>query len=208
LNSATNRHGLRRTLLTLAFLALAVAALAPPAAAVPIVSLTFDELQPGEDVLSFYAGGFGSLASGPGPNYGVTFSPGVISESLGNVSPNEASFQQGAILDLATPFTGLFSFYHMGDAGSVHFFSGPNGTGSLVSTLAVPSSAGFFPVSDLLPLFRSAVWEVPGSIDTVTFGASVVPEPPVVVSLGIGLGALALAMMILSPMRRVIAWLG
>ena len=28
---------------------------------------------------NYYAGGFGSLGSGPGPDYGVTFSPGLYS---------------------------------------------------------------------------------------------------------------------------------
>jgi hypothetical protein len=41
-------------------------------------SLSFNELQFGEDVLEYYNGGFGGAGSGPGPAFGVSFTPGLI----------------------------------------------------------------------------------------------------------------------------------
>src|SRR5688500_15620137 len=37
------------------------------------VTITFEGLQNFEDVRNYYAGGHGSLGSGPGPDYGITF---------------------------------------------------------------------------------------------------------------------------------------
>ena len=41
-------------------------------------SLSFNELQFGEDVLEYYNGGFGGAGSGPGPASGISFTPGLI----------------------------------------------------------------------------------------------------------------------------------
>ena len=40
--------------------------------------LTFNGLQNREEVLNYYDGGTGSLGSGPGTNYGITFTPSFI----------------------------------------------------------------------------------------------------------------------------------
>ena len=44
------------------------------------VTIDFQGLQNHEKVRDYYAGGHGSLGTGPGPNYGVTFSPDLNSE--------------------------------------------------------------------------------------------------------------------------------
>lgn len=41
-------------------------------------TLDFGGLQDTEQVLSYYDGGFGSLGSGPGPDFGITFTPSFI----------------------------------------------------------------------------------------------------------------------------------
>ena len=43
-----------------------------------VFTLNFSGLQNNEEVLSYYNGGTGSLGSGPGPSYGITFSPSFV----------------------------------------------------------------------------------------------------------------------------------
>jgi len=59
---------------TLAFVISGVCTLTASAA----TTISFDQLQAGEDVLNYYNGGLGSMGSGPGPSAGVIFSPGWI----------------------------------------------------------------------------------------------------------------------------------
>lgn len=43
-----------------------------------ILTLDFNSLQVGEEVLGYYNGGFGSLGDGPGPMDGVTFTSDFV----------------------------------------------------------------------------------------------------------------------------------
>jgi len=45
-------------------------------------TITFDGLQNVEPILNFYNGGLGGAGSGPGPNFGVTFSSNAVSAEL------------------------------------------------------------------------------------------------------------------------------
>ena len=70
---------------------------------------------------SYYAGGFGSLGSGPGPDYGVTFSPGLYTCAAAPVGtcgtalvpvgnpliPGDGS----SIMDVANGFTAGLVFF-------------------------------------------------------------------------------------------------
>jgi len=63
------------------------------AAADPIV-LTFSGPQNMERPLNYYNGGFGSLGSGPGPAFGISFSQNVTVISVGSkpsLTPNTAN---------------------------------------------------------------------------------------------------------------------
>ena len=54
---------------------------ASPVYAVPhLASLTFDGFLNDETILTYYMGGFGSLGSGPGPAFGITFTPGLVAD--------------------------------------------------------------------------------------------------------------------------------
>ncbi len=50
--------------------------------------LTFEGFQQNEEILSYYNGGHGSLGSGPGPNYGITFGTSALALNSGNYSSN------------------------------------------------------------------------------------------------------------------------
>jgi hypothetical protein len=65
-------------IVTAASIVVAATAVAGPLAG---VSLGFDGLQDGEQVLDFYNGGFGGLGSGPGPMFDVSFTPGLAADA-------------------------------------------------------------------------------------------------------------------------------
>jgi len=122
------------------------------------VTLTFEGLKDGEEVLSYYSAGFGSDDSGPGPNYGVSFGSGVtasISTADGgsgdfalNPSGDTVAFFPGGnpqVMNVAGGFTNGFSFYYAthGSSGSVNVYDGPNGTGNLLASLQLPATGSF-----------------------------------------------------------------
>ena len=122
------------------------------------VVLTFDELNGGanEEPLNYYAGGFGSDGTGPGPNYGITFSSNAItgcqaSAPCGNTnsngepsSPNTLFFLTGsaATMDVAGGFTTGFSFYYsaINQPGLINVYSGLDDTGTLLASLTIPTT--------------------------------------------------------------------
>ncbi len=117
------------------------------------VVLTFEGLQNLEFVGSYYNGGLGSLGSGPGPNYGITFGPdsqAIISGAAGGTGnfsgsptmPTILFFLSGAGdgMDVPAGFDTGFSFYYSAVVypGSVSVYSGLDGTGSLLASLDLP----------------------------------------------------------------------
>jgi hypothetical protein len=153
----------------------------PAIANAGIITIGFDELQVGEDVLNYYNGGFGSLGTGPGPSYGVSFAPGWIAgppDVYGAPDGKSAAISGQAIMNVSAGWSGPVSFYYMGSPLVVDFFDQQNGLGNLVGTLTLPAEVSFFPAGDALPLFRSAVFTSTGDrIDALTNGQFVVPEP-------------------------------
>jgi hypothetical protein len=151
--------------------------------------LDFSALKLGEEVLGYYDGGFGSLGSGPGPNFGITFTDDFVTVAGGAFGPSFHSEELtggSGTMDVAAGFSGPFSFYYenSGPAGAVDLYSGLDGSGSLVGTLLLPPEASFFPAGLIQPIpFESAVFS--GSPDTlifnnITFGELVIPEPATV----------------------------
>ena len=116
------------------------------------LALSFSGLQPGEQVLDYYNGGFGGNGSGPGFDFGAAFTSGLAVRVVG---PGHIPVGTGldAILtapsvvmtlrDPAGPLESL-SFYYDGQ-GSVTLFSGPDATGMVVASRNF--SGGGFPVS-------------------------------------------------------------
>jgi hypothetical protein len=173
--------------------------LAANANADPITTISFDDLQTGEDVLNYYNGGFGSLGSGPGPSLGVIFSPGWIvspPDVYGEPGGKSAYIYGAATMDVPAGWSGPVSFYYLGGPLVVDFYSDLGGTGILLQTLSLPGSDFFYAAGDSVPFFESAVFKSSGDrIDALTSGAFVIPEPGTfqLFLLGIlGIGALQL----------------
>ena len=107
--------------------------------------MNFDTLQNDELVNSYYDGGTGSLGSGPGPNYGVTFSNALVlndaanNENLLVSEPNTIAFLSGtgSIMDVPAGFTTGFSFDYsaVNNPGVVNVYSGLDGSGTLLASV-------------------------------------------------------------------------
>lgn len=129
-----------------------VFALATTATAGPIV-LDFEGLANNEAVANYYNGGLGGSGSGPGANYGISFSSNALAiidadaGGTGNFA-NEPSpdtvmyFLTGsAIMNVSAGFSTGFSFWYANDntqVGSVDVYDGVNGTGTLLASLVLP----------------------------------------------------------------------
>jgi len=172
---------------------------ASPVYAVPnLASLTFDGFLNDEAILTYYMGGFGSLGSGPGPAFGITFTPGLVADPTRLLfGPSARITDTSATMNLDSAFPGLVSFYFTGN-GTVSFFSGQNGSGTQLSSFGLVSMS--LPITNtfgatLLP-FQSAVFTpAVGStlrLDSISFGVQVVPEPSTAMLLLTGLGLVSI----------------
>lgn len=135
-----------------------------------LIDLNFEGLEDTEAVLNYYSGDTGSLGSGPGTNYGVTFSPDATAfiqsdQSSGDVtdtgnfggepSPYTAILFCGACqnandtatIDVSGGFGDTLSLYYSApDAynvadGTVSIFSGLDGSGTLLGALTLAPTA-------------------------------------------------------------------
>lgn len=156
-----------------------------PGCAIPLGQLTFNELQIGEQALNFYNGGLGSQGTGPGPSYGISFTPDFVTATGGVISPDfnilqsERLTNASGIMNVSGGYSGLFSFYYMaGQSASAQLFSGLNGAGSIVSTLSLSVASTWTPAGGNVGLFQSIVFTGTGlAVDNITFGGLVIPEP-------------------------------
>lgn len=152
--------------------------------AAPVV-LDFVGLQDEEPIDNYYNGGLGGNGSGPGPNYGITFSSNslaIISYTQGGTgnftnapSSTVAFFLAGGAdtMDVAAGFTTGFSFYYAsyshqqtGSNGEVDVFSGPNGTGTLLASLSLPDTLNPYTVWEPIGVTFS------GTAESVNFGGA------------------------------------
>ena len=135
--------------------------------------LTFEGLRNLEQVDDYYNGGSGSLGSGPGPNYGITFSSNALALVRQTPFPGDPSpptvlllgntgIGAGQPLSMTMDVSGGFStglvFYDIaiGRTATVNIYSGLDGTGTLLAqeTLPLlPPSNEFFSGGNLA-LFR------------------------------------------------------
>ena len=123
------------------------------ASAITVV-LTSEGLQDLEPILNYYDGGFGGFGTGPGPSYGIQFSPdslAIISSENGGSgnftgsmapSPNTLAFfltGAGDVMNVPAGFTTGFSFFYTSPfhTGDVTVWDGLNGSGNLLASLTL-----------------------------------------------------------------------
>lgn len=117
------------------------------------VMLDFEGLGNQEPVENFYDGGLGGNGSGPGPAWGITFSPNalaLIDEDAGGTgnfggepSPDTVLFfLTGAAATMNVPggFDTGFSFYYsaINNPGQIVVYDGLDATGNVLATLNLP----------------------------------------------------------------------
>jgi PEP-CTERM motif len=226
--------------LTKVLMASAALACVTSVADAAVVDLTFENIATSYPfssssvfIQNFYNGGMSSAGT-TGPNFGVTFSPnalniclntpGVVCSNTSRGGQGDPASQEGGLfflsgsqtfMNLAAGFTTGFSFNYtaINTPGSVSVFSGLSGTGTLLATLAIPTtpstcptsiySAGFCPFFPDGIAFAGTAESVSFAgaanqivFDDVTFGSStpgMAPEPASLAVLAtglVGLGAM------------------
>ncbi len=172
---------------------------------------------------------------GAGPNYGIDFSPNALALCLNTPTQSCSNTSRGGRGDPASQNTGLFfltgastymnsmsgftngfSFFYAApnNAGSFNVWSGLNGTGTLLATLALAQTptgpepcygAGFCPFAAAGVSFAGVAQSVTFAgvanqivFDDVTFGSPIpgvvsTPEPATWALLGAGLSVVAAA---------------
>ncbi len=187
----------------------AFALLAIPARAEPV--LTFEGLKNQEPVADYYDGGYGGLGSGPGPNYGITFSSNALALIRQTPFPGDPSpptvlllgnfgLGAGQPLSMTMDVTGGFSqsliFYDIviGRAATITIYSGLDGGGTMLAQETFQPGPEAFGNPVTMPFSGNAESVVftggnlQLALDNITFGGASVPEPAGWLSLALGIG--------------------
>jgi hypothetical protein len=187
---------------------LGLLALVATSAPATTFTLDFGGLQDGEEVLSYYDAGFGSLGSGPGPDFGITFTPSFLAVmAVPPYGPDRVGELNGssAIMDVESGFTTVFSFYYEAsdNSGLVTIWSGLDGTGSMLASIPLtaaadwtPDGAGFGGTA-MSVVFSGTPRMQFDQINDVGF---VVPEPSSLVLFGTGFAGVAAGLRRLHPL--------
>lgn len=116
--------------------------------------IDFEGFQNDERVLNYYDGGLGSLGSGPGPDYNITFNSNTRATKSSDFVLNPpsgvaaASFViQGIVLNAPDGLIDELSFFYSSknQAGNFTIYDGLAGTGNILKSVTLPpldNSAG------------------------------------------------------------------
>lgn len=141
--------------------------------------VSFGRLKNLEFVNQFYDGGTGSLGSGPGPNYGLTFTANaqaIVSASKGgsgnfinNPGGYPVMFFQTGDTATMTATNGiqvaLWFYYSALQAGLATVYDGPNGTGNILASITLP------PNNSGCTTYKLCVWTPVGVPLSTTAGS-------------------------------------
>ena len=152
-----------------------------------VIVLDFEGLQNFEAVQEFYNGGTGGNGSGPGANFGASFSPdalAIIDQDAGGTgnfggepSPDTILFflSNTAVLNFAAGFDTGFSFFYSAviNPGSINVYDGLNKTGILLASLPLPitPSDGGDPNGEFSPFIPIGV-AFAGTAKSIDFGGT------------------------------------
>jgi hypothetical protein len=171
------------------------------------VTLPLGNLKSGADILEFFDGGADSVPTdGSGPNLGISFSANATAQKAGSTTTSDGRFENNpsaqsevlffsssttttSTMNYAAGFSGLSFFYSVSGNNSnlgstpaftsatVDIWSGLNGTGTLLDTLALTPVAN--PASCLTHGDVYCNWSLAstgslniGTAESVTFGAN------------------------------------
>lgn len=154
------------------------------------VVLDFEGLDELEPVEEYYNAGLGGNGTGPGPDFGITFSDnaqaiidadaGGSGNFGGEPSPDTILFflsGSAATMNVPDGFTDGFSFYYsaINQPGEIVVYDGLDGTGNVLATLSLPltqSSGDPDPTGDFSPLVPIGV-SFSGTARSVDFGGTI-----------------------------------
>jgi hypothetical protein len=97
-------------------------------------------------------------------------------------------------MNLDDPWDGLISFYFVGTGAGASFYSGSDGSGTLVASYPLTSDPFVtFTFGEVPGTFQSVVFDSGTGVqlDSITFGAQVVPEPSAVTLMCLGIVSIA-----------------
>ena len=204
-------------------------------ASAAVIDLTFEGINATypsgfASINGFYDGGTSSDGTS-GPNFGISFPSNALAICLNSTTVScsntsrgglgDPASQQGGLfflsgtntfVDVAAGFTTGFSFFYtaIGVGGSVQVFSGLDGTGTLLATLTLPTTAsscvgynaGFCPFVPFGVTFAGTAQSISFNgvanqivFDDVTFGSETpgaIPEPASLALLGAATAGLGL----------------
>jgi len=162
----------------------------PPAQQGANIVLDFEGLGDQEPVNEFYNGGTGGNGSGPGQNFGVSFSTNSLSiidadaggtgNFGGEPSPSTVLFfltGAAATMNVPAGFITGFSFYYsaISSPGTIRVYDGLNASGNLLATLDLPltpNNGAPDPTGAFSPLVPIGV-TFAGTAMSVDFGGTV-----------------------------------
>ncbi len=149
--------------------------------------LTFEGLNNLEEIEAYYAGGLGGEGSGPGPEYGITFSDNalaVISQEAGGTGDfannpsgdTTMAFATGSSATLNVPdgFEVGFSFFYSAaqHPGEVIVYEGIDATGNILATLSLPVTPSTGATPYLFDNWQPLGVEFEGIARSVDFGGT------------------------------------
>jgi hypothetical protein len=182
--------------------------------------LTFEGLQNFEPVANYYNGGKGGLGTGPGPNYGITFSATGVAfipgKAFGKVTPfpndpspptvlldadmqNPAGQSTAITMNVSGGFSKAMIFYYLALDGmlEIKIYSGLNGAGMKLADQKFAKTGQLFSNEQAMefPGTAKSVVFTGGNdqlaLDNISFAS--VPEPAGWITLMTGLGCLSMA---------------
>ncbi len=153
-----------------------------------VIVLDFEGLQDFEAVQEFYNGGTGGNGSGPGANFGASFSADALAiidsdaggggNFGGEPSPSTILFflSNSAVLNFAAGFDTGFSFFYsaINNPGGIDVYGGVDKTGSLLAHLDLPTTpfnGAPDPTGQFSPFFPIGV-AFAGTAKSIDFGGT------------------------------------